>query len=1110
MQVKPLIWEELHKTWQNDARTLWWAIKMRTLIMATLMSLTCLIQPQALANDSIFPAQPAALGAISFDGKGFLINGQRTFVVSAGMEYARVPRELWADRLLRFKRAGFNCTEFYTFWNYHEPQSGQFDFSGNRDLDAYLKLAKSLGLYATARVGPYYCAEWDNGGYPVWLRSVPDLQVRTHNAPFEQYATRYWGQLLPVVFTNQINHGGNVILVQLENEHSGGWGTDGLNDPYFQYLQGTALADGLQVPYFFSGLHHAGDPAGKRPWSSASRTGPWFSTEFWCDWYDKYGETAAEAREKDWDTWKIIAYGGDGYNYYMAHGGSNFDYFNNDEDAASYDYGAAVGQTGDLYWEYYKFKRAAWFARSFQDILETSDDATSKYSAAATNSSIAVTARTSEAGTILFLANPGKSVKPTQVAFNHVLYPQTGSLTINPREIMPVVTGYSLLPGVTLTVAPTRILGLTQQANTTTMVIYGQAGSPAELYFNVPADTTISTGAPAFTLSGTNLTLRTTYPIAGAANFSFQAGSRRMRILVVNDVLADNTWFVDVGSQNYVVIGPQYVGKATVTNGYLQLTIEIPWESPASNAVTAYGPGDSPISLSAITTPGAHPGATTLKPWQTASGSTQAAQSYDTTGWLSDSSGPQQMGADGDVSCYSWYRTTVNVPSSNTYTFFFGNVADHMIPFVDGTAVPTSNVLTETFTSTLNSGSHTIAIFTSHYGRNKLTVTGAHISQMYLKGLSGPAYLFGGAAVSGPTSLANWNMMPATSAAVGTTPPSPTASGWSSYTVGTDAFNGQPGYSWFQTTLPNIASAEAEIASFGSVDDIGWVYINGTLVATNTFWNNPFTANLSRAWVAGGTNVLSVLVQNTGAAGGLDKAITFTAYQTETALNNWVQKGGPGDPNSTTGWQTLKIGQSFSGPQFFRTTFTAAPPGTAGTDPMWRVTTTGLSHGSVWVNGHNLGRYPETIPAPGIYVPECWLNAGPDSNTLVIYDESGNCPTRVQLQPEISASRDVVLFQSDATVNLAVPSAPARPTARVTGTQVSLAWNAVPGATFYNVKRFILGGGETIVGRSATTRYTDVGLVRGTTYYYEVSAVDDNNESVNSGEVSAMIPSVSP
>jgi beta-galactosidase len=554
------------------------------------------------------------------------------------------------------------------------------------------------------------------------------------------------------------------------------------------------------------------------------------------------------------------------------------------------------------------------------------------------------------------------------------------------------------------------------------MVIYGQAGSPAELYFSVPAGTTVSAGAPALSLNGTNLTLQTTYPVSGAANFSFKTGSRRVRILAVSDTLADDTWFVDAGGQNYVVCGPQYVGDATVTNGYLQLITEQPWQSPANNPVIAYGSADAPIALSAMTTPASHPGTATLTAWQTMSGRSEADPGYDASGWLSSSSGPQQMGADGDVSSYAWYRTTINVPASSTNSISFGDVADHMIPFVDGMAVPAANVSANSFKAALSAGSHTIAVFTSHSGRNKLYPYIGTISNMYAKGLSGTARLFGTPA-SGPTSLTNWNVMMANRSAVRTGPPLPTASGWNNYTFGTDAFGGQAGYAWFQTTLPAISSADAVIASFTSVDDNGWVYLNGIPLATNTGWNVPFEVDLTRAWKADGTNVFSVLVQNTGGTGGLNSSATLAAYQNAVALNNWVLRGGPGDPNSTTGWQALQDGTTFSGPQFFKTTFTAAPPETTGTDPMWRVTTSGLSRGSVWVNGHNLGRYPEKIPAPGVYVPECWLNAGPNANTLVIYDELGHLPAQVRVQPEAGASRDAVLFQSSQTVGIAAPPA---------------------------------------------------------------------------------------
>jgi len=977
----------------------------------------CGFSTSALANDSMFPPAAPAGSSINFDKTGFLIDGKRVFVASAGMEYARVPQALWADRLMRFKRAGFNCVECYTFWNYHEAQNGQFNFTGNANLDAYLKLAKSLGLYAIVRVGPYYCAEWDSGGYPVWLRNVPNLQVRTANAAFESAVTQWWDQLLPIVVNNQIDRGGNVILVQLENEHPSGWGTDGLSDPYFQFLQSTALSAGLEVPYFFSGLNHSSDPAGSAPWSSADRTSPWMTTEFWCDWYSEYGEIAADVSAKDYSTWKIIAYGGNGYNYYMGHGGTNFNYFNDDQTAASYDYGAAVGQAGDLRPEYYKFKRAAWFARSFQNILETSDNSTGTYQNAATNTAIAVTARTSTSGlgTILFLANAGTTAQQTQVSFGGTNYPKTGTMTVNPSEIMPVVAGYSVVPGVTLTVAPTRILGVTQQGATTTMVIYGQAGSPAELYFSVPTGTTISSGGPALALNGNSITLQTTYPSTGASDYSFQTGSQKVRILVVSDTLADDTWFVDVGIQNYVVVGPQYVGNATVTNGYLQVAAETPYQNAVTNPIALYGPGDTPMTMSAVTSPGSHPTSAALTSWQTMTASAQAAPSYSTTSWLSSSTGPQQMGADNDVTADAWYRTTVTAPATATYTMYLSSVADRWTPFVDGTAVPAANVVASQFTANLSAGSHTVAIFTAHNGRNDLYAYIGAINTTYVKGISGSVSLASNPAV-GPVALANWEVMPTTSSAVGAAPPSPTASGWSSYTVGTDAFNGQPGYAWFQTTLPSNGSAAGEVAAFSSVDDNGWVYLNGTLLATNQGWNVPFTANLTSAWNTGGQNVLTVLVQNTSGAGGLDSAVTFTAYTTFAAVNNWQQQGGAGNPGATSGWAPLPNGASYTGPQFFESTFTASPPASVGTNPMWRVTTTGLTHGSVWVNGYNLGRYPGPTSAPGLYIPECWLNLGTNANTLVVYDEGGSVPTQVQVLVEPAASRDVTTLQSSLTV----------------------------------------------------------------------------------------------
>lgn len=77
--------------------------------------------------------------------------------------------------------------------------------------------------------------------------------------------------------------------------------------------------------------------------------------------------------------------------------------------------------------------------------------------------------------------------------------------------------------------------------------------------------------------------------------------------------------------------------------------------------------------------------------------------------------------------------------------------------------------------------------------------------------------------------------------------------------------------------------------------------------------------------------------------------------------------------------------------------------------------------------------------------------------------------------------------------------------ARVGNSQVTLNWDAIAGATGYNVKRSTIAGGpyETIANVVGTS-YVDTNVVNGITYYYVVSTVAADDESDNSNEVSAM------
>jgi len=90
----------------------------------------------------------------------------------------------------------------------------------------------------------------------------------------------------------------------------------------------------------------------------------------------------------------------------------------------------------------------------------------------------------------------------------------------------------------------------------------------------------------------------------------------------------------------------------------------------------------------------------------------------------------------------------------------------------------------------------------------------------------------------------------------------------------------------------------------------------------------------------------------------------------------------------------------------------------------------------------------------------------------------------------------------------AVPEPPPAPTG-LTATAgvgfISLDWNAVSGATSYNVKRSTISGGPytTIASGVADTSYFDAPLDAGTTYFYVVSAVNGVGESGNSSQAFA-------
>ncbi|MDL5351751.1 beta-galactosidase family protein [Microbacterium sp. zg-YB36] len=301
----------------------------------------------------------------------FLLDGEPHRIISGAMHYPRVHPDLWRDRLRKAKLMGLNAIETYVFWNAHEPVPGQWDASGALDLGRFLDLIAEEGMHAIVRPGPYVCAEWHNGGLPTWLTADTEMTLRSSDPTYLAAVTSYLDRVNAIVAPRQIDQGGSVILVQIENEY-GAYGSD---KAYLAELIRVTRAAGITVPLTqvdqpiphmltggaHEGLHKTGSFGARiserlTTLREHQPTGPLMCMEFWCGWFDHWGEKhhtttfADSARDLD-----ELLTSGASVNIYMVHGGTNFGLTNGANDSGrylpmvtSYDYDSPISESGDI------------------------------------------------------------------------------------------------------------------------------------------------------------------------------------------------------------------------------------------------------------------------------------------------------------------------------------------------------------------------------------------------------------------------------------------------------------------------------------------------------------------------------------------------------------------------------------------------------------------------------------------------------------------------------------------------------------------------------------------------------------------------------------------
>ncbi len=970
-----------------------------------ILLLTGIWRAQVLAlgpeDEGMFPPTAVAKPYFNFDNKGFIIRGRRVFIASGSLHYERVPRALWASRLLKMKRAGFNTVQTYIFWSYQEPREGQFDFKGRHNLAAFLHLVHQMGFYAVLRVGPYCNGEWSQGGFPVWLRFIPGLAVREGDPPFLDAVNSYFNHLLPIVAANQINHGGPVIMVQLENEDPQGWG-DVLPNKYYKYLYSKARAMGIDVPMYFSGMHHGNSPAGPGPWSSSGRTCPWFTTEMWTGWFTLYRTHPPALREICRQAmWHVIAYGGNGYDAYMAVGGTTPSYYVNNYCGPSYDFAAPIGQAGDLRPLYYIYKTANYFARSFQRILETSINV--RHVAIKTPPGVRVFERKSPNGDMVFYQN---------LAFNPVTIPIAGGCaeTIAGFHLFPVIRNFTITKTFTLHDSCARIMGIYKQGPTATLVAYGPPASQIVLHIGITGK--VAALSKAFRTTPATpgqFMLSVTVPAAGPDIYSVTVGKKTLRIFVESRAAMYHTWFLHIGGKPAVVCGPDYVGTATSVKGHIELHTQTPLQGSIPSAQIYFSHTFKPVLAAAKTTAKQQTviaAAPALGPWQVRLADAPAKSNYDDKSWIA-SPDPVQMGVGDYPGLHQWYRAKVTVAKSGRYRILFSHLADTADVFVNGQLVQAGGQ--KAVNVSLKAGVNVLAIMVSSQGRRKLWTYIGPYQTVSAMGIWGKVLLMRMHTRS--LVVKNWTYrrvnLPQATAMVRVLS-NMSGAGWKNVKGEMLPKFEKTGMIWLRAQLPPLAADHLELL---------WRHpLSKAFICFDAGRVNLPTAGpqIARAmltfWYGKQPNILSVLLP-ANTAHNLGQ-VTVSVSRLVPAINhggaimNWRMRGGMGNPLVGAGWKHFT--QPPNVPCFYRTTFNWEPVINPADQPhiILRVEWGDLTGGYMWLNGHNLGHYPDAVMPMGLYIPSCRLKRG--INDLIISDQQGHDPIHTHLVVEQIASRRYV------------------------------------------------------------------------------------------------------
>ena len=154
------------------------------------------------------------------------------------LHYWRVERRRWERCLRAMKSIGLRVVSTYVPWSVHERAPGDYDWSGERDLAAFLSAAAGEGLRVLLRPGPHVGAELTGFGFPqrvldadamrartgrgtpVWLPAPPRMfAVPSYASTAFQREVAAWYAEFGRVVAPHVAPDGPVAALQVDNEH---------------------------------------------------------------------------------------------------------------------------------------------------------------------------------------------------------------------------------------------------------------------------------------------------------------------------------------------------------------------------------------------------------------------------------------------------------------------------------------------------------------------------------------------------------------------------------------------------------------------------------------------------------------------------------------------------------------------------------------------------------------------------------------------------------------------------------------------------------------------------------------------------------------------------